>query len=62
MFFFLLDACIEEVYEQAKLECLLWFWLQVDGSVSKDAVFAHIDSALTKLIEQKGISLGSLMA
>lgn len=50
------------VYAQAKLECLLWLWLQVDGSVSKDAVFAHIDSALTKLLEQKGITLGSVTA
>lgn len=36
--------------------------VKVDGSGSKDAVFAQIDSALTKLLEQKGITLGSVMA
>ncbi|KAI5668135.1 hypothetical protein M9H77_17988 [Catharanthus roseus] len=36
--------------------------VKVDGSVSKDAVFAQIDGALAKLLEIKGMTLGSVAA
>ncbi|XP_027092660.1 adenylate kinase, chloroplastic isoform X1 [Coffea arabica] len=36
--------------------------IKVDGSVSKEAVFAQIDSALTKLLEQRAEKIGSAIA
>lgn len=33
--------------------------VKVDGTASKEAVFAQIDSALTKLLEQRGLAVGS---
>ncbi|KAL3513509.1 hypothetical protein ACH5RR_026226 [Cinchona calisaya] len=36
--------------------------IKVDGSVSKEAVFAQIDFALTKLLEQRAESIGSAIA